>query len=159
MKIKLQEANLAAELQHFRWDLALVGNAVDERGKAAVEFAQNNSDESRVFTYSPETFRSTLGAASQNAEQTEELLRAEAGKKLLLETTTLGFVEIFLATRALLQLGIAEFYLLYVEPGEYASPRRSNLLYRREFELSDTVPGWFTNCRTIHSLALKLGST
>ena len=31
---------------------------------------------------------------------------------------------------------------MYVEPGDYSSPRRSQLLLKRDFSLSDEVPGY-----------------
>lgn len=138
----MQEASRLGDLHHGRWEVALVGKAVDDRGSAAIEFMTRNSDECRLFSYDPDTFVASLAGTSENAERTAELLRAERAKRIILEATTLGFVEVFLAARALCQLGVREFSLLYVEPGEYTSPRRTNLLYRREFELSDTVPGY-----------------
>src|SRR3954470_7070319 len=111
----MQEANSPGDLHHSKWDLALVGIAVDDRGTAAVEFLAQNSDESRVFTYSPESFVASLGSISQIAERTAELLQAEKTKKIVLEATTLGFVEVFLAARAFYQIGVKEFSLLYVE--------------------------------------------
>jgi hypothetical protein len=65
-----------------------------------------------------------------------------ASGSVILEATTLGFVEVLLCCRALLQCGVHEFDVSYVEPKGYRSPRRRHLLHRRDFELSSDVPGY-----------------
>lgn len=142
MRIRMQEANSASDLLHANWNLGLTGRAVDDRGTAAIEFVRRNVDEVRSATYDPDTFAITVGDAIAAAEQVQDLLTADANRSILLEATTLGFVEIFLCARALHNLHCSHLSLLYVEPREYTRPRRSQLIHRREFELSDQVLGF-----------------
>lgn len=142
MRIRMQEGVGASQLHLSRWQLGLVGKAVDERGDAAISFLKNNADEVRAASYNPELFSITIESESTYAEQVEDLLRTKASISIVLEATTLGFVEIFLCTRALRSLKCPGLSLLYVEPHEYTSTQRSQLIHRRDFELSDEVPGF-----------------
>jgi hypothetical protein len=142
MRIQMQEGSNASELQYAPWQLAFVGTPVDDRGLVAVKFAQEFAAQTKTMSYSPESFAISDGQESRNAEELEDMLSSDAGKSILLEATTLGFVEIFLTAKALKTAGCTNLSLLYVEPGEYASPKRTQLLHKRDFELSDEVPGY-----------------
>jgi hypothetical protein len=142
MRIQMQEGNSASELQYKSWQLALVGAPVDDRGLAAVKFANESASETRSMSYAPDSFTVNHGGEVRNAEELEVAVSSDVNKSILLETTTLGFVEIFLTAKALKSAGCTNLELLYVEPGEYTSPRRTQLLHKRDFELSDEVPGY-----------------
>jgi hypothetical protein len=142
MQIRMQEGNSASELLYTSWELSLVGAAVDDRGRAALEFARDSSGDARTLSYLPDAFAVEDAGQLRNAEDLLETLSAEAQKSVLLEATTLGFVEIFLVAKTLKAVGCSNLSLLYVEPSEYASPRRTQLLHKRDFELSDEVPGY-----------------
>ena len=138
----MQEASSAAGLSVTRWGTCIYGSALDDRGQAAVAFAVANSDSAFAASYSAETFQLTIGSRTVDAEQAGDALDGQVNGLTVLEATTLGFVEIYLCVRALRQMGATEIALLYVEPGEYSGLRRSHLLHRREFDLSDEVPGY-----------------
>ena len=44
MNILMQEAEISSDLQHGVWDLAIIGEPLDERGRAAVEFVRNHAE-------------------------------------------------------------------------------------------------------------------
>jgi hypothetical protein len=88
-----------------------------------------------------------------SADGISDALRPMLGGSVVLEATTLGFVEILLCCRALHELGVTAFDLVYVEPERYRNPRRQHLLHRRDFELSSDVPGY----RAIPGSAILLG--
>lgn len=142
MRIQMQEGNTPKELEYPRWDLAFVGEAVDDRGNAATRFARSSSEEMINVNYSPDDFAVCMGSDTRNTEELVEALSLQAAKSILLETTTLGFVELFLVIKALYGAGCKRLSLLYVEPGEYAVSKRSQLVHKRDFELSDAVPGY-----------------
>src|ERR1700686_2461310 len=99
MRVQMQEGSSASDLQFSFWQLALIGTPVDDRGLAAVRFANESADESRTVSYSSDLFSISVGNVTRNAEELDEAISTEAGKSILLEATTLGFVEIFLALK------------------------------------------------------------
>ncbi len=138
----MQEADSEAELRYGGWSLAIVGRVVDDRGRAAVDFVGRQSGEVIAAEYDANDFELEMGGRRLNAEEVEEYLEPHKGRSVVLEASTLGFVEIFLICRALRKLGGQVVTLIYVEPRRYANPRRSHLLERRDFELSEEVPGY-----------------
>jgi len=138
----MQEADSEAELSYGRWSIAIVGRVVDDRGRAAADFVGRQSDEAITAAYDAEEFQLEIGGQRLNADDVQEYLEPHKQRSVVLEATTLGFVEIFLICRAMRKLGGQFVTLLYVEPRRYANPRRSHLLERRDFELSEEVPGY-----------------
>lgn len=134
----------------MHWNLSAVGAAVDERGKAAHQFSRNSSDVCMSLEYLLDKTKGVLW----NAQRTPlEDIAGQIGRaqSLLIEATTLGFVEILLLIRAVYMSGIRRFDVLYVEPLEY---RRSNSVdapWLRDFSLS--------NCRRfegVHGFLMNL---
>jgi hypothetical protein len=142
MRIDLQEGSDSSELNFGRADIALVGVAVDERGRDAITWSNGRRASLKTLTYDPEAVTLSIDGKQTQVDGLERLLEPYCQKTILLEATTLGFVEIFLCARALVNLQGSELTLLYVEPWQYLSPRRTQLLHRREFELSQRVPGY-----------------
>jgi hypothetical protein len=138
----MQEAAMAGGLSIRPWGLCVHGLSLDDRGQAAVEFAVSNSQNAITATYSSETFQLNLGDLVVDPDQAGDALKGLVSGITVLEATTLGFAEVYLCVRALREVGASEIALLYVEPKEYLGLRRSNLLHRREFDLSDEVPGY-----------------
>ena len=142
MKIIMQEGRTNSQLTCARWDVAIIGRAVDDRGKAAIGFLQQNADELFFVGYDPEEFTLDINGTSTNAEDITSFLTAFTKKSVILETSTLGFVEILLCCKELRNLGIQDLQFLYVEPQSYHTPRGPQLLHKRDFELSDEVRGY-----------------
>lgn len=146
MKIYMQEAQSTSELSFNTWYLGLVGQSLDERGNAAIDFLVRNTSQIVFIQYDPNEFTIKIDGDTLNAENLEDYLRRFHGHSIILETTTLGFVEIFLCCRAFQQLGFQQFSFLYVEPLQYAlhitNLRRSQLLHKRDFDLSYEVAGY-----------------
>ena len=138
----MQEGRTNSQLTFARWDVAIIGKPVDDRGKAAIGFLQQNADELFLIDYDPGEFRLDIDGTSTNAEEITSFLAAFPNKSVVLETSTLGFVEILLCCREFKNSGIRDLQLLYVEPQRYHSTQRSQLLDKRDFELSDEVPGY-----------------
>ena len=141
-KFTMQEEGVSSDLKCDRWSVAVFGSPLDARGQAAVQFLSSRTDQQCTAQYDADTFVMQLDGDVVNAENVEELFRKHVGHSIILEATTLGFVEIYLCTKALKRLGFPQVTLLYVEPGEYANVKGEALLSRREFELSAEVPGF-----------------
>ncbi len=142
----MQEADSQAELSQVTWDAALVGKALDDRGTSAISFLEAGVGEVITLDYDPETFELSVDDNKIVADSLEDYIDRFRGMSLVLECTTLGFVETFLCCRALFNKGFRYLSFLYVEPLNYtlreATFRRSQLLHKRHFELSDEVPGY-----------------
>ncbi|MGO9015596.1 MAG: hypothetical protein ACLQF0_11510 [Dissulfurispiraceae bacterium] len=144
---------MSAKLCFLKDDIALMGVCLDDRGEAAKKFLHDRADDIYALEYNVDDFTLSVNGSVINAENIDDFLHPFIGKSIVLETTTLGFVEIFLCCRALKNLGIPKFDLIYVEPHGYNSPRRTaSLLNKRDFELSGEVPGY----RAIPGAAIML---
>ena len=141
MKISMQGAGDQAQLHVGNWDLAVVGSAVDDRGLAAKAFASSHTSRTVECGYNADSFELEIDNHVFHADRANDAFCSISTGRVLLEATTLGFVEVYLACRALRAAGRTGVSLLYVEPLEYAATR-GQLLHRRDFELSDEVPGF-----------------
>jgi hypothetical protein len=148
MKILMQEGENISEMTYGHWDVGIVGRQIDERGKAAVSFISQHTDRLIFVDYDSKEFTISVDSAVINAEEIDSYLKGIKGKTIVMESTTLGFVEIFLCCKALYDLGFPQVAFLYVEPESYtlrvreSSTRRSLILHKRDFGLSDEVPGY-----------------
>jgi hypothetical protein len=124
-------------------NLALVGDVLDERGKAATDFARDNTRLVPVsLKYDPDDLQLVVDDLTIGTDSLDGFFVAHKNHSVLLESTTLGFVELFLCCRVLCRLGVERVTMLYVEPNQYRRPRRSQLLHKRQFELSSLQPGY-----------------
>ena len=142
MEIRMQEAESASELDVTGWDLAVVGDCLDDRGNAAKEYLTQRADQVVSVKYDEGDFVFYVNGHGYDTENIGEFFDSFIGKSIILEATTLGFVEILLSCRTMRDLQFSHVDLMYVEPGDYTSPRRSHLLHKRDFSLSDDVPGY-----------------
>ena len=142
VQLLMQEAESATQLSSTRWDVGVIGKTVDDRGTIATDFVAQHAGELFPVQYDPENFLLELNKIKMAEDEVEATLRRLSSKSVLIETTTVGFVELFLLIRGLTKVGRREISFLYVEPREYAHSRRTPLLHRRDFELSSEVPGY-----------------
>jgi hypothetical protein len=142
MRILMQESATSNGLQLPMCDVAIVGDAVDERGRAAIELVNEKASRTLICSYKPDSFEIVLDAEPRPAEAVASVLAEFGDARLLLDATTLGFAEVFLLCRAWRLLQHRTIHVLYVEPRAYRSRNRTELMHRREFELSDEVNGY-----------------
>lgn len=146
MLIRMEEGESERELSDGRWDVAVVGKPLDDRGDRAVSFLKVRANRIVTVEYHADTFRLSLDGTEISADDLDTYAQTLKGNNAILECTTLGFVETFLTCRAIKSDGAREVTFLYVEPGNYtlreATFRRSRLLHKRHFELSTEVPGY-----------------
>lgn len=127
------------ELDSRRWNSAITGIALDERGHAALDFVRRTSQKTHTLTYYPGSFEIEIDGVKYSAESCESILNNLITGSVLLEGSTLGFSELTVALRALKKRAGSPIEILYAEPLEYFKPRRSSLVHRRNFELSEQV--------------------
>ena len=142
MRIAMRCVEEGSELEVPRWDLAITGVGVDDRGDAGCEFVKSRSGTSSCLIYDVENLRLTADSTSLECEDLPEWLSKKGLRSLLLETTTLGLPELSLCCRAAKQLGLERLSALYVEPKDYFAPCRRYAIHRRDFELSDEIIGY-----------------
>lgn len=142
VEIAMQEASSPASLQFGTWDLGVVGKTVDDRGHVATDFVHRYATKLISAEYDSEDFSLELDGAKWPGDEVIEAVRPWQAKSILIEATTCGFAELFLVLRGLVSLGPCKLSFLYVEPGEYTHSRHTPLLHRRDFELSQEVPGY-----------------
>lgn len=153
MDVALQKATESRQVNWGSYEIGFHGEILDDRGEAAVSLIDNLATSSIALRYDAENYRVTIGDNSVSADAFADSIRPVLNGPVVLETTTLGFVEILLCCRALFDLGVDAFDLVYLEPDRYRRPRRGHLLHRRDFELSSEVPGY----RAIPGHAILLG--
>ena len=127
MIIELQEGPQAANIDLQNWKTAFHGVILDERGKTAVDAIQQRTHNTYQLNYHPETFELELDAERFNIDEFPKVLHAKVNYPLVLEATTLGFVEILLCCRILCEKGLKRLDIVYVEPERYHKPLRSHL--------------------------------
>ena len=132
----------AAEVQFGHWDVALVGEALDQRGQLAVSEARKRCRRVCRLRYRPDELKVDFNEISCDVDDVVHQLAEFSDSRILLEATTLGFAEVLLSCTALCRTGISKFDICYIEPGEYRRSRGAHLLSRRDFELSGEVKGY-----------------
>ncbi len=153
MNLELQKGPTADGIEWKSWRIGFHGKILDDRGRASVRGIAKRASKLIETRYDPEAMQVEIAGNRVNADSFRNTLHPMLNGPVVLEATTLGFVEILLCCRALHELGIAAFDLVYVEPERYRSPRRQHLLHRRDFDLSSDVPGY----RAIPGHAMLLG--
>ena len=137
----MQEGSSATDLSHAKWDIGLIGKTVDDRGTAATDFIVSNCAMTAVLKYDADEFELECGGSRIAIEEFRKTVPDWSNKSLILEASTLGFAEILLCCAKLRDMG-TRADILYVEPALYKLSGRTALLHRRDFDLSDEVPGY-----------------
>ena len=148
MRWRMQRDVDGTKLDCGKWDLAVIGSAIDTRGRKAIEFAQGISPATKQLVYDPANLCLTSGEDVIQCDELADWLYVLHPHSLILEATTLGLPEILLSANAAIHNGLRQLTLLYVEPRQYLAPRQEISIHRRDFDLSDeitgytAVPGW-----------------
>ena len=142
MIVDLQKGAVASELDLHKWDVAFHGSVLDDRGKEAMIEVSGRSKHVYELGYNAEKFEVNVAGSVLSVDDFETQFRSLSAGSVVLEATTLGFVEILLCCKALRQIRTKRADFVYVEPNSYHNPMRNHLLRRRDFELSGEVPGY-----------------
>ncbi|HBE90562.1 MAG TPA: hypothetical protein DDW41_05115 [Candidatus Andersenbacteria bacterium] len=139
-----------SELPLYQNSVLFHGDAVDDRGASAVGFVNGNI-RSRIFVeYDYDNMTIKVGDKEISADRAAELFGPYvAGRNVVLESTTLGFSELFLIIRSLIDTGIKSFLIIYVEPQEYSRTKPGS----DSFALSELNAGYKPIPRAVVDLA------
>lgn len=149
----MQSGKSATEVDWKKWTVGFCGTPLDARGRAAINETKGRASHWFRLSYDSDSFIVDVNGEKVNVDEFLEYLKQLVNGPVLLEATTLGFVEILLCCRGLRDLGIGSFDLSYVEPLGYSRSKKTRVLHNRDFELSSDVPGY----RAIPGNAILLG--
>lgn len=152
MKIKIrEESNINKIKPDLNWDYSFYQKSFDQRGIEATEFIKKHSDICLEIEYNYEDMVVSIDGRLTNIDEIDSKLSFLNGKSVILEATTLSFVELLLLIKFTVSNDIT-VDILYLEPKSYSKKRTESggMLHSREFELSGITPGFipipgFTN--------------
>lgn len=142
MKMVMQNAENSAQLDVPVFDLCIIGNVLDDRGNAATAYLKANSKDSLRINYLPDNFQIEYNDSVIDADDFAQVLQGYQDKNIILECTTLGFVEILLCCKNILKTLSTKLSFLYVEPKFYRQKPKNNVFHRRDFDLSEASHGY-----------------
>lgn len=140
MNLQMREVENSSELNLPTYDYGFVGKAIDDRSKEAISFISSVCREVLQIEYNADNFEIQINGETFDAEDLADKLQFCEGKSAIIESTSSGFVEIYLLCKAFKERSIESFDILYVEPLSYKNMGRSKLLRRRDFELTEEFP-------------------
>lgn len=124
------------------WDVALVGTSLDSRGTEGIQGLRHRTRRCLEIAYDCRSLEVSLDGRTHHIDEFNDILAQYAAASVVFEATTLGFAEILLCCKALRLAGVRNLSFCYVEPTGYSSPRRGEVIHRRDFELTDDVEGY-----------------
>lgn len=124
------------------WDVAFVGQDLDYRGTEAVKYVGEKSKSLIKVTYEASDFEFWLDEEKVSIDDIPEKISQFKNANILLEATTLGFVELLVILKALNACENTSPSILYLEPGGYKRKSKKLVMHKREFELSGEVLGY-----------------
>lgn len=118
------------------WNICFVGNACDKRGAEVEKYLSPRCAEIHSVIYQPDNGGALLIDGNKVGSRHIQMM-VKGKKNVLIESTTLGVMEILLILQNLIKEPSIELELLYLEPREYVEPAIKNLLNSREFSLGN----------------------
>jgi len=142
MNLSLQESSEGFALDHGPWDFAFIGEKLDERGGQAIAFGTSHSTKLIRVKYNAEDMILSFGDKDSSIDEIEDDFKFLQNKKILIESTTVNFVELLLVLQQA-KINGCETSILYLEPKSYSKRRMPEIVHRREFELSEQTLGFY----------------
>lgn len=110
----------SAELTFEQDSILFHGGKVDDRSTSTVDIVNCNISRRCHLNYDFEKMEISIGGESIDADNATDLFATYFNRgEIILDATTLGFAELFLAIKSLIDLDIGNFLILYVEPAIY----------------------------------------
>jgi len=129
------------------WTALIVGSERDDRGGEARKYAEDSGLLVFSMLYDSKSLAYNFDGKVAGVDELGVLVDVIQNHKVLIDSTTLGFIEILLLIRAYKISSVDRLNILYIEPLEYASQRSRGVLHGRDFflseksELFEGVPG------------------
>ena len=126
------------------------GKAVDERGQTAMGEDLKNVASRVMVEYDYALMTIDIGGNKIDADKaTNAIAPIINGRNVVLESTTLGFAELFLLIRSLIDLKKRNFLIVYIEPEQYSRTQPGG----DSFALSELNVGYKPIPRSVIDLA------
>lgn len=149
----MRQLPIDSESTPEKFDLAFVGNALDDRGRRSLEISHSSAGRVVQVAYNPDTFTLELDGESFRASNLDRIRQAYPGGSALLDATNLDPVEILILTRAFLHcVEWRRLGYVYVEPDRYM-PATNEIGMDYAFAFADEfrglrpVPGFASELR------------
>ncbi len=152
MKITVRDERLEGSHQlNFPPSSVLVlGYSVDDRGDESTSIESSKVVRRCYVLYDHETMELMVDGERINAERATEIFSDIFSEHyIVLDSTTLGFVELFYSVQAALDIGRTEFKIIYLEPKDYTR----NGPAQDSFALSEKNAGFLPIPRAITDLS------
>ncbi|WP_157275050.1 hypothetical protein [Dechloromonas agitata] len=115
------------------------GHAVDEREESAIQLGGDAVVRRVKVAYDSQTMTLKIGDGDVGADDCCELFgKYISDANIVLEATSMDFSELLCTIRALIELGVSRFQVLYLEPQDYSRSNHGNDL----FALSELIVGY-----------------
>lgn len=138
-RILTSKYNSIEEIEFEKDSVLIHGVSLDDRGSNALGVDNPMLSTKIMVSYSHDNMTLSVDGSEQNADNCLALFKPPvASGPIVLEGTTLGFAELFCATRSLVELGVKNFQVIYAEPANYTQQNPGT----DSFELSDVLVGY-----------------
>lgn len=132
------------ELPAISCDLVITGEAIDDRGRAALAWVAGKGSDIVACRFDPSSQEFYLGGDRMCPSELAEALVKRGRRRFLFECTTLGTPEIALCCKALSESDHVVCSFLYVEPRGYkSSDFLEGFIRERDFDLSVDFQGFW----------------
>ena len=102
------------------------GKPVDDRGASVLDIEDSPEIIKTLIDYDFEEMVLTVGEVKIFADKSKDSFKnLVMHKNVVLEATTLGFPELFLTIKALIELKVDKFFIVYVEPEDYNRTKKN----------------------------------
>lgn len=141
----MREKNIPQSLVSNIKEIGFIGKSIDMRCEDAINTVKSLTENLINLEYDPNNLTVRIDDNYISVDDfTDFFLEHFFNKTIIIESTSLGFVEILLVISAMKSLDYSkEIHITYWEPLTYNSNRNDlNLLHKRDFELSEQVIGF-----------------
>ncbi len=149
--VDLRTLSLGQRAAPERYDVAFVGETMDDRGILCREIAAQSAPRTVRVSYQPSVPALSLDGEVLRPSDMEGIRRIAKAQSVLLDATSLDFVEMLLLCRAILKVPGARVGFVYAEPQRYV-PVQGQPGDPQEFAFSDRYQGNFAVPGFAHEL-------
>lgn len=142
MNINIQFGETCENISFANFSIAFVGDPIDDRGRSSYTYVINNISQVININYLPNELEIGIDGKYIPIDSFSENIPDLKEANVLIDATTIGFVELLLLCQLLIDINNLNFSILYVEPASYNKKQRKQLLHYREFDLSVETHGY-----------------
>lgn len=141
MNISSQFHKQAEGLRSSEWAIGIYSESLDTRGAEAVKYLKRTCKVTIQISYDPDNFTFLWNGISVGVDDLDSYFDGIDLSGALVDATTCSFSELLLVVKQL-HRATKKFEILYLEPKEYRKKTNSNYPRKREFEITEEIPGY-----------------